>query len=169
MLTDRLELRLPVEADRGRFVELFTDEAFMVFSGVLGHGAAHRRFDHMLAVAEETRVAKQPVIERSSGTIIGYAGVDRFALDGHDRWEFGYRLVPRARGRGLATEAGRALLAAAGTFPGAIFAVVDPANRPSQHVAGKLGFVFSRHVMVDRDVKMLYRLEPSARHRPGGC
>jgi hypothetical protein len=32
MLTARLEVRLPREADRNRFVELFRDPEFMVFS-----------------------------------------------------------------------------------------------------------------------------------------
>ena len=32
MLTDRLELRRPLETDRARFVELFCDHDFMVFS-----------------------------------------------------------------------------------------------------------------------------------------
>jgi hypothetical protein len=49
VLTPRLEIRLPKESDRPRFVELFCDEDFMVFaSGVLTTEAAHRRFDEML-------------------------------------------------------------------------------------------------------------------------
>ena len=54
MLTSRLELRLPVETDRARFVELFCDEEFMVFSGgVLDSRAAHARFDQMLEQCSE--------------------------------------------------------------------------------------------------------------------
>jgi RimJ/RimL family protein N-acetyltransferase len=62
----------------------------------------------MLARAGELTFAKQPVIERSSGQVVGYAGVDRFVFEGQSRLEFGYRLVPQARGKGYATEAGRA-------------------------------------------------------------
>jgi hypothetical protein len=49
-LTPRLEVRSPTELDRTRFVELFRDDAFMVFSGgALTADQAHARFDRMLA------------------------------------------------------------------------------------------------------------------------
>ena len=57
-------------------MELFTDPSFMVFAGVLSVAEAHRRFDHMLAIAAELPFAKQPVVERSTGRIVGYSGVD---------------------------------------------------------------------------------------------
>ncbi len=64
MLTPRWEVRPPREGDGDRFVELFTDGDFMVFSaGVLDRAAAHRRFDEMLVRADELPFAKQPVIE----------------------------------------------------------------------------------------------------------
>jgi hypothetical protein len=77
-----LEIRLPREEDRGRFVELFTSDEFMVFAGVLDEVGANARFDAMLVRAHEVSFAKQPVIERASGVIIGYTGVDRFVYDG---------------------------------------------------------------------------------------
>jgi RimJ/RimL family protein N-acetyltransferase len=82
-------------------VRLFGDEEFMVFSGgALDFEAANRRFDRMLERARELPFAKQPVVERSTGTIIGYSGVDRFEFEGESRLEFGYRLVPEAWGQG---------------------------------------------------------------------
>lgn len=96
VLTSRLEVRLPRESDRSRFVELFCDEDFMAFSsGVLTTDTAHDRFDGMLVRGAELAFAKQPVIERSTGTIVGYAGVNWFDFEGRGRLEFGYRLVPK--------------------------------------------------------------------------
>lgn len=162
MLTVRLELRQPVEGDRSRFVELFTDAAFMVFSGVLDSSGANRRFDQMLARAEELILAKQPVIERSTGEIIGYSGVDRIEFEGQARLEYGYRLMPAARGRGYATEAGQALLGrAADTFRGEILAIIAPTNLSSQRVAQKLGFEFWKRARVDGYVRDVYRLRLS--------
>src|SRR5690349_14247377 len=105
----------------------------MVFSdGVLDAGGAHRRFDEMLVRAEEIPFAKQPVIERATGVIVGYSGVNTFEFEGESRLEWGYRLVPEARGKGYATEAGRALLdVAERTFHGEILAMIDPTNAPS--------------------------------------
>ena len=142
--TERLELRLPVEGDRARFIELFADEEFMAYSdGVLDAVAGSTRFDRMLERAAEVRFAKQPVIERSSGLILGYTGVDAFEYDGQRRLEYGYRLVTQARGRGYATEAGLALLAAADDWadePVEVMAMIDPRNAPSRSVIGKLEF-----------------------------
>lgn len=106
-LTPRLELRRPTEQDRPRFVELFCDDAFMVFSGgSLAAERAQARFDRMLARCAELSFAKQPIVERSSGIVIGYTGVDWIEVDG-GRWlEWGYRLVPAARGQGLRHRSG---------------------------------------------------------------
>lgn len=159
MLTDRLELRLPREADRDRFVELFCDDAFMVFSGgVHSVETAHERFDRMLARAAELPFAKQPVIERSSGTIVGYSGVDRFDFEGESRLEFGYRLVVPARGMGYATEAGRAVLAVAEeSFTGELIAMIDPRNAASANVITKLGFTWWKRAIVDGFEDDIYR------------
>ena len=111
MLTDRLEIRPPTEDDRVTFVRFFGDDEFMVFSGgALDENAANRRFDEMLVRAAELPFAKQPVIERSTGLTVGYSGVNWFEFEGEQRLEYGYRLVPEARGKGYATEASRALL-----------------------------------------------------------
>ena len=159
MLTERLELRLPVEGDRDRFVELFLDPAFMVFSaGVHDAVAAHARFDTMLETAESVPFAKQPIIERSSGELVGYSGVSWFDFGGEPRFEFGYRLVPAARGRGYATEAGRAVLSiAAELFQGELLAMIDPRNTASKGVINKLGFEFWKIAEVNGYRDELYR------------
>jgi RimJ/RimL family protein N-acetyltransferase len=163
MLTARLEIRLPNEGDRERFVQLFCDRAFMVFSGgVLDHEAANRRFDRMLERAAEISFAKQPVIERSSGAIVGYSGVDRFEFEGESRLEYGYRLVPEARSQGYATESGLAVLAtAADTYQGELLAFIDPSNHPSRNVLRKLGFAFWKNVTWEGGPTDFYRLRIS--------
>jgi RimJ/RimL family protein N-acetyltransferase len=155
-----VDVRPPTEADRSRFVELFGDPAFMEFSdGTLAEPDAHARFDRMLANAAELTFAKQPVVERSTGRIVGYAGVDRFDLDGDEWLEFGYRLVPEARGRGYATEASRTVLAAAATgFRGELLAIIHPSNEPSQAVARKLGFRYWRLANIGGGLRNLYLL-----------
>lgn len=160
VLTRRLEMRLPVESDRERFVQLFCDERFMAFSaGVLDVDSAHRRFDEMLERAAELSFAKQPVIERRTGSIIGYSGVNWFDFEEQRRLEYGYRLIPEARGKGYATEAGGALLTLAEeTFSGEILAMIDPRNVPSQRVARNLGFGFWKEAVVDGFLDNLYRL-----------
>jgi RimJ/RimL family protein N-acetyltransferase len=113
----------------------------------------------MLQRAREIPFAKQPVIERATDTIIGYAGVSWFAFEGEPRLEFGWRLVPSARGQGYATEASRAVLAlSAESFRGEILAMIDPTNHASANVARKLGFVFWKQALIDGFVDDLYRI-----------
>lgn len=161
VVTARLEVRPPVEGDRPRIVELFCDDDFMVFSsGSLTEVEANQRFDRMLALCEVVPFGKQPVVERASGNIVGYTGVDRFTFEGADWLEWGYRLVSESRCLGYATEASLALLRRARrAFVGEILAIIDPSNGPSQKVCRKLGFVFWKQAMVEGDARNLYRLD----------
>jgi RimJ/RimL family protein N-acetyltransferase len=160
LVTSRLEVRPPLEQDRARFVEFFCSDDFMMFSAqVLAEEAAHGRFDHMIAMCEVVPFAKQPIVERGSGIIVGYTGVDYFTFEGEERLEWGYRLVPESRGLGYATEASHALLARARTtFSGELLAIIDPANHASQNVCRKLGFAFMQQALVDGDVRNFYAL-----------
>ena len=159
-LTPRLEVRCATELDRPRFVELFRDDAFMAFSGgPLAADQAHARFDSMLARCVELSFAKQPIVERCSGVVIGYTGVDWFEFDA-GRWlEWGYPLVPAARGKGYATEASLALLeVASDDYAGEILGIIHPGNRASQNVMRKLGFAYWKQAPVQGDLRNRYRL-----------
>ncbi|CAM3372279.1 GNAT family N-acetyltransferase [Occultella aeris] len=146
--TDRLTIRHPVEVDRDRFVAMFTDEAFTVFSdGVHDAVSANARFDGMLLLVDAVPYAKQPVIERATGAIVGYTGVGTAVVDGLDRLEWGWRFVPEARGRGYATEATTALLASADRIAdGELLCLIDPRNAASRRVADKVGFRWWKHI-----------------------
>lgn len=156
-------MRPPLEADRARFVELFRDEDFMVFyPAVFSEEEANDRFDHMVAVCEAVPFGKQPVVELSSGLVVGYTGVDYIDFEGRTWLEWGYRLMSDRRGLGYATEASQALLARAHqTYTGDLLAIIAPENRASQNVCRKLGFNFWKQAPVDGDVRNLYTL-------PGG-
>ena len=140
--TDRLLVRPPEETDRARFVELFTDETFTVFSGgVHDLASANERFDGMLALAGQIPFAKQPVIEKATGTIVGYTGVGTVEFEGAVRLEWGWRFDAPARGLGYATEATTALLEVAGRHAdGEVLCIIDVRNEPSRRVADKVGF-----------------------------
>ena len=123
----------------------------------------------MLRTTTEVPFAKQPVIELATSRIVGYSGVAWFDFEGVRRLEFGYRLVPEARGRGYATEAGCAVLAlAAMTFRGELLAMIDPRNEASQGVIAKLGFTFWKQAEINGYHDNLFRRDFSwdAAHSP---
>jgi RimJ/RimL family protein N-acetyltransferase len=156
--TARLVVRPPREGDRGRFVELFCDTDFMVFyPDVLTREQANERFDHMVDVCRDVPFGKQPVVERSSGRVLGYTGVDYIDIEGTTWLEWGYRLVPECRGLGYATEASQALLAKARrTYAGELLAIIDPGNLASQNVGRKLGFSYWKQAPVGGKLQNLY-------------
>jgi RimJ/RimL family protein N-acetyltransferase len=170
--TARLLVRLPREGDRDRFLELFRNEDFMAFyPGVLTVEEAGVRFDHMVAVCQAVPFGKQPVVELSSGLVVGYTGVDYIDLEGRTWLEWGYRLVPECRGLGYATEASRALLARARqAYAGELLAIIAPENLASQNVCRKLGFTFWKQAPVEGEIRNLYTLpagEPGPLFRRG--
>ena len=125
------------------------------------------RFDRMLAVCVTLSFGKQPVVELSSGTVVGYTGVDYIDFEGSTWLEWGYRLAPEGRGRGYATEASRALLSRARqTHPGELLAIIAPENLASQNVGRKLGFTFWKQAPVEGDLRNLYRLPPREAAEP---
>jgi RimJ/RimL family protein N-acetyltransferase len=165
-LTARLLVHLPREADRDRLVELFCDEKFMVFSsGVLTEEEANDKFDHMVAVCGRVPFGKQPVVELSSGLVVGYTGVDYIDVEGKTWLEWGYRLVPECRGLGYATEASQALLATAHqTYTGELLAITALENYASQNVCRKLGFTFWKQAPVEDHIRNLYTLPVGEPH-----
>ena len=46
----------------------------------------------MLVISSELTFAKQPVIERSTGDLVGYSGVAWIDLEGRRHLKYGYRL-----------------------------------------------------------------------------
>jgi len=165
--TDRLIVRVPVEADRAEMVPMWQDNDFMSFSaGVLDETQANARFDRMLERCGEIAFAKQAIVERGTGRIIGYTGVDTFEFEGSPRLEWGYRLLLDARGKGYASEAGRALIDVARSTivdPVTVLAMIDPRNEASQNVARKIGFGYWKMATVNGFLDQIWRqtLQPT--------
>lgn len=114
----------------------------------------------MLARCAEVSFAKQPVVERSSSSVVGYTGVDWMEFE-EGRWlEWGYRLAAEARDQRYATEASAALLDfAAEQYSGAILGIIHPGNTTSHRVVRKLGFDHWKQTPVQGELRDLYRLQ----------
>jgi RimJ/RimL family protein N-acetyltransferase len=164
VITERLLVRAPRESDRSRFVELFRNQDFMVYSGVLTAAEAQDRFDHMMTVCQAIPFGKQPVVEMSSGLIVGYTGVDYIDLEGKFWLEWGYRLASEYRGLGYASEASQALLAKVHrAYGGKLLSIIAPENLASQKVCQKLGFTFWKQSRVESKIRNLYTLHVGER------
>jgi RimJ/RimL family protein N-acetyltransferase len=92
--------------------------------------------------------ALHAVVERSTGSLVGYAGlsVPHFLPEVLPAVEVGWRLGEAFRGRGYATEAGAAALEWGFTTLGLerIISIYEPANTASGKVMDRLGFAAGR-------------------------
>ena len=141
--TERLLLRPAAPDDARELHELLSDPATFEYinSGPLASIADTRReIDRRVAQQEEHGFSLWVVVEKASERVVGECGLQLLEHTGPDV-ELGYTLIPRVRGRGLATEAGRACLIAGFDDLGLerIVAVADPANVASRRVMKKLG------------------------------
>ena len=141
--TPRLILRKFAAADFERFAELMANPEVTLFSGkgVLTRDEAAALFERLLAPSRVGKPSQFAVIVRQTSELIGYCGFFLQMVDDVEELEIGYRLHPDYWGRGLATEAARAVRDHAFTELEAdrVISIIHPDNLRSQRVAEKNG------------------------------
>ena len=154
--TERLIIRHFNESDREALIPLLMNDEFMEFSadGVLNHEAANHRFDQILRYTTEN-FGKRALILIESGELAGYCGVEPFPLNGCSEYEFGFRLASDQRGRGIAAEAAKAILAT--SHINNLYAYVEKGNTKSINVLRKVGFISHGSCVVDSKSYRLFR------------
>jgi len=94
-------------------------------------------------------IDRWPVVEKSSGRVVGDCGPIEKEVDGQDEVELVYVLERRSWGMGYATEAASAIMRYA--FEGLglprLISLVDPRNAPSERVALKLGMTLEKETV----------------------
>ncbi|NOH60687.1 GNAT family N-acetyltransferase [Vibrio sp. RE88] len=139
--TPRLLLRPFVAEDRDITIDLLQNDAFMAYSptGAMNTCQAQQRFEQL--TSKSTTFGKLAIIERATGHLIGYCGLEKYTYQQQTMLELGYRLTPEARGNGYAIEASRAVLNIAKQQGiERVLGLTEPDNVPSQKILLKLGF-----------------------------
>ncbi len=146
--TPRLLLRPFVEEDLTPLAEITADPVAMRFIGAgrtMTPEQTARTVDYFAAHAEKHGFGPWGLVERGTGTFIGWCGlkylnetdVELLYLLGQDAW-----------GKGYATEAARASIDYGFGQAGLdrIVAIAWPENQPSRRVMEKIGMIFDRDV-----------------------
>ncbi len=109
-------------------------------------------------------VEKWMAYERSSGELVGRGGASIATVEGRDQLEVGWALCDRHRGRGFATEIGRAGLAYCFEDLAAdvVVAFTEPANLASRAVMDRLGMRYEREIQHDGMPMVLYAVSRAA-------
>ena len=161
--SERLSLRPFTPEDRQQIFALLADRGFMEWSvrGLLRGAVAEARLVGLMEGVQRTGFGKLAVRRRDEGRILGYCGIEQDSLEGRPEMELGFRIAPRERRQGIASEAARLVIADyfARSGAGYLLAYVETANAPSLAAIEKLGFVFQRTIHYQERAFRLFRLE----------
>ena len=138
--TARLRLRPLAEADLDALAGIASDPQVMAHVGdgvPLSRAATALWINNAAASLMMSEVGSRAVVLRDSDALIGWVGL--IPTPHPNRLELIYGFARAYWGRGYATEAARALLAAC--TPDAVDATIDPANLASWRILEKLGFI----------------------------
>jgi RimJ/RimL family protein N-acetyltransferase len=159
--TARLLLRPPQESDLPAWAEFFADADVARYISKRPLTPVQRA-ERALRVARETWAARAVggwvIAEKADGAFLGAINIE--SLDGTEELEIGYGLMPRAWGKGFATEAVRAAAGYAfetAAVPRLTARVVD-ANTASSGVLLKLGFDLDREEPLNERRLLIYTL-----------
>jgi RimJ/RimL family protein N-acetyltransferase len=140
ILTERVRLRPLRENDLdARYLAVFSDPEVSWSGRARSVDESRASLDAKLAHVREHGFGMMAAIDRETGELLGYAGLQHFE-DGPEV-EIGYYFGRSPWGRGLATEIARALVEHGFSDLGLerIVAVVRPENQASQRVLAKAG------------------------------
>lgn len=130
------------------FASLMADKDLMLFSlnGPMGREKAEEYLKkRILPHYDRYGYGLWALFHKEDQRIIGIAGLMQQVIDNEEQVELGYRLLPSYWGKGLATEANRAILDFAFQELGLknIISIIDPANIRSLEAAKRIGM---RHI-----------------------
>ena len=160
--TKRLILRYFIPSDIDRLAKIVADPEVMRFSetGVKNRAQAEDFLDWMLYHYQKYGFGLYAVIDKESSELIGYCGLLLWTLDNHREMEIGYRLATDYWGRGLATEAAKAVRDYGWqlTKSDRIICIIEPTNYNSIRVAEKLGMKYEKDTVFKNIKVRIYSL-----------
>jgi ribosomal-protein-alanine N-acetyltransferase len=147
--TERLQIRnwrLPEDEEGARGIFCDSDVMRFIPAGTFAPESMPRVIGRMIERDARDGFGVWPVLEKSSGAIVGECGIT-YIPDTTDV-EIAWLYSRAAWGKGYATEAARAVLAYAFGQAGLkrVYALVLPENKASVAVANRLGMRFDRVV-----------------------
>jgi RimJ/RimL family protein N-acetyltransferase/precorrin-6B methylase 2 len=119
------------------------------------------------SLAEDLQIVQEvydlrPVIDKASDQVIGHCGYLEKEVDGRSEIELTYVLARAAWGKGLATEAAKALrdYAFQSLQCSRLIALIEPGNQASERVAQKIGMRFERETFRPGGaIRLIYAIE----------
>jgi len=140
--TERLLLRPLRSEDISQLVELWADaDVTCYLDGPRNQDDVRQALEDELLEQPPGEYELWPVVEKSTGAVVGHCGLLEKDVQGNREVELVYVFSSRAWSSGYATEIGRSLGRFAFSQLGLerIVSLIEPGNAASKHVALKLG------------------------------
>ena len=161
--TDRLTLREMTDADLDDIAALLGDEQVMrYYPRPKTRDEAQRWVAWNRHLYAEQGFGLWVVSLGATGEFVGECGLTIQVVDGVEEVEVGYHVLPAHQRRGYATEAAAACREVAHDQLGIdrLVAVINPANRPSQIVAERIGLRPEKHAQMYGEDRLIYGTPP---------
>lgn len=164
--TDRLILRVFRPEDIEDFAPIEADPEVMRFyvPGPRSREFTERVVGYFISLQEEHGFSFWAVIQKSDSRFLGFCGLIPQTVDGQEEIEVGYKLARAEWGKGLATEAARAVRdwGFAHLDVPRLVSIIDPGNTASIRVAEKNGMARVKDMTYDGKPCRLYAVERPA-------
>lgn len=149
--THRLMLRRLVSADLDALWALYSNPEIIKYIPDAPKTVSEAREElewHMHGHPKHPELGLWATIHKETGRFIGRCGLLPWTIDGHEEIEIAYALAQDFWGRGLATEAARAILhyGFAQLHLSRLICLIDPENTASRRVAEKIGMALEKAV-----------------------
>lgn len=159
--TPRLCLRRLLPEDLAPLFALYRDPEVRRYfpEGILSHEETKEELEWFLdGHPEHPKLGLWATVERTTGAFVGRCGLLPWTLEGRYEVEVAYLLDRAYWGRGLATEAARAVAEYGFGVLGLtrLVSLIGEENRASQRVAEKIGMTFERAMADDKGPFWLY-------------
>ena len=165
--TANMVIRRFRESDLGNVHQFLSDPAVMVFSRMELFSLLQTRawlFDHIASYPHTDPLGVFALVLKSSGTVIGYCGLEELPPEIADEVEMTVGLGSDYWGRGFATEAAYGFLDYAfdQCWLDRVVAVIHADNRKARKLVARIGFQLQRDLLIkDVGEHVLYSLEPA--------
>jgi RimJ/RimL family protein N-acetyltransferase len=159
LTTERLILREMTGADLDHIAALFGDEDVMrYYPKPMTRDEARAWVEWNLRLYRSHGFGLWAMVLRETGEFAGDCGLTPQYVEGIREIEVGYHVRPGLQGHGYATEAATAArdFARDKLLLSRLIAIINPANVPSQRVAGKIGLQPEKRATVFGTEQIIY-------------
>lgn len=124
------------------------------------HQECEKWYERQFSRYKNNQGGMNSLIEKSSGKLVGHAGLLLQTVDQQQEWEIAYSLLPEFWNKGYAFEAAQKCkeLAFAHHLSASLISIISKTNLPSQKVAIKNGMRIDRETIYNRNEVYLYRV-----------